>query len=158
MSDDQVTFRWKDYRHGSQVRLMTLSAEEFLRRFCLHVLPKGFVRSRHFGLMANSQRSQSLEVCRKLLGMIPLVASTDIASTTAVWLCPICQAPMIVIQRLTAAEIKSRRRFTKGRAKDIRISWIGAEDTDTGLGCPGSFFNPDQYCHVLRARFGMVLP
>ena len=49
VTDDQVTFRWKDYRHGSQVRLMTLSAEEFLRRFCLHVLPKGFVRIRFYG-------------------------------------------------------------------------------------------------------------
>jgi putative transposase len=46
MTEDQVTFRWKDYRHGRLVRLMTLSAEEFLRRFCLHVLPKGFVRIR----------------------------------------------------------------------------------------------------------------
>ena len=65
--DDQVTFRWKDYRHGSQVRLMTLSAEEFLRRFCLHVLPKGFVRIRFYGFLAPRCRTEALARCRRAL-------------------------------------------------------------------------------------------
>jgi hypothetical protein len=47
----RVTFRWRDYAHGNQQRLMTLAATEFLRRFFLHVLPKGFVRIRHFGFL-----------------------------------------------------------------------------------------------------------
>ena len=51
--DDRVTFRWKDYAHGNKKRKMTLSADEFLRRFLLHVLPRGFVRIRHFGFLAN---------------------------------------------------------------------------------------------------------
>src|SRR5919109_571985 len=58
---DQVTFRWKDYAHGNKKRKMTVAADEFIRRFLLHVLPKGFVRIRHFGFMANAQRSASLD-------------------------------------------------------------------------------------------------
>jgi len=103
---NSVTFRWRDYARGNKKRKMTVSADEFIRRFLVHVLPKGFVRIRHFGFMANYQRSQSLELCRKLLGMPPIAPSTDIVSTSAVRLCPICQAPMIVLQRLTAAEIR----------------------------------------------------
>jgi len=53
---NQVTFRWRDYAHGNKKRKMTLSAEEFIRRFLLHVLPQGLVRIRHFGFMANHQR------------------------------------------------------------------------------------------------------
>ena len=52
VTDDTVSFRWKDYRHGSQIRTLTLDADEFLRRFLLHVLPKRFVRIRYFGLLA----------------------------------------------------------------------------------------------------------
>ena len=55
---DNVTFRWRDYAHGNVQRTMTITAEEFIRRFLLHVLPKGFVRIRHFGFMANFQRSE----------------------------------------------------------------------------------------------------
>jgi hypothetical protein len=72
---DRVTFRWKDYAHGNKERKMTVLAEEFLRRFLLHVLPKGFVRIRHFGFMANAQRAASLELWRKLLDMAPIVHS-----------------------------------------------------------------------------------
>jgi len=63
-----VSFRWKDYAHGDRQRIMTLAATEFLRRFLLHVLPKGFVRIRHFGLLANPVRARKLELCRTLLG------------------------------------------------------------------------------------------
>ena len=64
---ERVTFRWKDYAHGNQQRLMTLAATEFLRRFFLHVLPKGFVRIRHFGFLANRFRAARLKLCRQLL-------------------------------------------------------------------------------------------
>jgi hypothetical protein len=60
MNGDQVTFRWKDYAHGNRKRKMTLPANEFLRRFFLHVLPRGFVRIRHFGFLANRRRSKLL--------------------------------------------------------------------------------------------------
>lgn len=66
--DGHVTFRWKDYAHGSQQRRMTLSAVEFMRRFLLHVLPSGFVKIRHYGFMANRFRQAKLELCRRLLG------------------------------------------------------------------------------------------
>jgi hypothetical protein len=68
MDDQSVTFRWKDYAHGNRPGTMTLPAEEFLRRFLLHVVPRGFMRIRHFGLLANRHRSRHLEQCRKLLG------------------------------------------------------------------------------------------
>jgi len=62
-----VTFRWRDYAHGSKQKMMTLTATEFLRRFFLHVLPKGFVRIRQYGWMANRCRSQCATRCRTLL-------------------------------------------------------------------------------------------
>ncbi len=71
VADGQVRFRWKDYAHGNRVKIMTLSAEEFLRRFLLHVLPGGFVRIRHFGFLANRGRRAKLAVCRTLLAVAP---------------------------------------------------------------------------------------
>ena len=68
---EQVSFQWKDYAHGSAQKVMTLAATEFLRRFFLHVLPKGFVRIRHFGFLANRFRTQSLALCRQLLTSPP---------------------------------------------------------------------------------------
>jgi hypothetical protein len=67
MEDGKVTFRWRDYAHGRKQRKMTLSAEEFIRRFLLHVLPKGLVRIRYYGWMANRRR-QCAALCRELLG------------------------------------------------------------------------------------------
>ena len=71
----QVSFRWKDYAHGSKQRIMTLSADEFLRRFLLHVLPKGFVRIRFFGFLANRRRATLLPICRQLLAVQSTVES-----------------------------------------------------------------------------------
>jgi hypothetical protein len=67
LSGGQVTFRWKDYADGNAIKEMTLDAREFTRRFLLHILPRGFVRIRHYGLLANRCRSERLECCRKLL-------------------------------------------------------------------------------------------
>jgi putative transposase/transposase-like zinc-binding protein len=102
---DHVTFRWRDYAHGNKQRLMTVSAAEFIRRFLVHVLPKGFVRIRHFGFMANAQRSASLQRCRQLLRTSPVISSTDSASAPSGWFCPKCGGPMIVVQRLTAIQL-----------------------------------------------------
>jgi putative transposase len=102
---DHVTFRWRDYAAGNKQRIMTVSSEEFMRRFLLHVLPKGFVRIRHFGVLANYRRSESIDLCRRLLGMMPLVRSTETASSKPLWRCPRCQAPLIIIQRLTAVQL-----------------------------------------------------
>ena len=67
VADGKVTFRYKDYAAGNEQKVLTLSADEFLRRFVQHVLPKGFVKMRHYGLLANRQREFKLNVCRLLL-------------------------------------------------------------------------------------------
>ncbi len=67
MDDGKVSFSWKDYAHGNRRRVMTLEAHEFLRRFLLHALPRGFNRLRHFGFLANRHRAAKLEICRTLL-------------------------------------------------------------------------------------------
>ena len=102
---DHVTFRWRDYAGGNKIRTLTVSADEFIRRFLLHVLPKGFVRIRHFGVMANYNRSESIALCRELLAMTPLIRSPEYRAPNATWLCPRCRARMIIIQRLTAAQL-----------------------------------------------------
>jgi hypothetical protein len=67
LQNGSVTFRWKDYAKQNQPALMTLHATEFIRRFLLHVLPKGLVRIRHFGFLANRCRRQNISLCRRLL-------------------------------------------------------------------------------------------
>ncbi len=67
LQDGRVTFRYKDYADDHRSKTMTLSADEFLRRFSQHVLPKGFVKMRHYGLLANRHREERLDVCRRLL-------------------------------------------------------------------------------------------
>jgi hypothetical protein len=98
---DQVRFRWKDYTRGNRVKTMTLPAEEFLRRFLLHVLPGGFVRIRHFGFLANRGRTAKLARCRALLAAAPPpppAAPEPVASLlfrlTGVDIeqCPVCHA------------------------------------------------------------------
>lgn len=89
---------------------MTLGATEFLRRFFLHVLPKGFVRIRHFGFLANRFRASHLALGRQLLGsghlMLEEVHPQQAQSESpSLWHCPRCGASMIVIQRFTAAEL-----------------------------------------------------
>jgi Putative transposase/Transposase zinc-binding domain len=101
---EQVSFQWKDYAHDNAQKMMTLAATEFLRRFFLHVLPKGFVRIRHFGLLANRFRTQALTECRRLLEVSTPVV-TAVREQTATWHCPLCGAPMEVRQAFTAAEL-----------------------------------------------------
>ena len=64
---ERLHFRYRDYTHGRKQRKMTLAAEEFIRRFLLHVLPKGFVRIRHYGWLANRCRTEGVRLCRELL-------------------------------------------------------------------------------------------
>jgi len=109
---ERVTFHWKNYAHGGKQGHMTLVATEFLRRFFLHVLPKGFVRIRHFGFLVNRSRASSLELCRQLLtsnSSAPAETGTCKISpeSSTLWHCPRCGAAMIVIQRFTAAELST---------------------------------------------------
>ena len=104
-----VTFRWRDSAHNNEQKLLPLSVDEFLRRFLLHLLPQGFVRIRNFGFLANRRRATTLPLCFPLLGSAPLAkAEVSTAGSSDAWLCPKCGGPMLVIERLTAAEIQLR--------------------------------------------------
>jgi hypothetical protein len=86
LDDGRVRFRWKDYADGDRVKVMELEAEEFLRRFLLHVGPDGFVRIRHFGLLANRTRKAKLARCRALLAQPPAPADHPVESVQALML------------------------------------------------------------------------
>ena len=112
-NDQGVTFQWKDYRSKQRFRhkSMTLSTDEFIRRFLIHVLPGGFHRIRHYGLLANSGRRDNLKRARELLidktadeeitenGVIVSAESNEIPETLpATYLCPDCGSPMVIIE------------------------------------------------------------
>jgi hypothetical protein len=80
IDNDQIRFRWKDYRQSDQIKTMTLSAGEFIRRFLLHVLRNGFRRIRYYGFLGNRHREERLALCRRLLGM--QVAEPDTAGSS----------------------------------------------------------------------------
>jgi Putative transposase/Transposase zinc-binding domain len=108
--EEQVTFRWRDSAHHNEQKLLTLSLDEFLRRFLLHLLPKGFMRIRNFGFLANRRRATTLPLCFQLLGSAPQTEQGTSAAkdATPLWRCPKCGGPMLVIERLTAAEMQLR--------------------------------------------------
>jgi hypothetical protein len=101
---ERVTFRWKDYAHDGQWRTMTLTAMEFLRRFVQHVLPRGFVRIRQWGYLANACRTARLARARALLACLPVSPASPDAPAT-VWTCPRCGASMIIGLPLTARQL-----------------------------------------------------
>ena len=108
MDETGVTFRWKDYRATGKTRhkTMTLEPEEFMRRFLLHVLPSGFHRIRHYGLIANNARKENLALARELLRVAPLTTSdaepadtpSDVVRPT--FICSHCGAPMVIVHVL----------------------------------------------------------
>ena len=110
VTDAQVTFRWKDYAHHNKRRTMTLTHEEFLRRFLQHVLPKGFPRIRYFGSLANRRRGALLPLCRTLLAVQPPSAQAMPVAAPILWLCPSCHGPMRVVERLTAHQLHREER------------------------------------------------
>jgi hypothetical protein len=99
--NDRVSFLWRDYAHGGKKKVMTVSSDEFLRRFLIHVLPKGLVRIRHFGLLANRRRSAMLTRCRALLGMTACVDPPETPNLR----CPACSGIMLVVERLTPGQL-----------------------------------------------------
>ncbi|WP_412050560.1 IS91 family transposase [Hoeflea sp. Naph1] len=95
---DRVAFRWKDYRHQGQQKVMTLDADEFIRRFLLHTLPDGLHRIRHYGLLANGHRQLKLDLCRKLLNVPPPpVEEPDVKPPPLAHRCPCCGGAMAII-------------------------------------------------------------
>ena len=103
-----VTFRWKDYRAKGKTRhkTMTLTTDEFMRRFLLHVLPSGFHRIRHYGLLANAGRCDHLAKVRELLTVAPtqepkeVMADVPVKEVQPAFVCPDCGAAMIIIEIL----------------------------------------------------------
>ena len=115
MEDGKVSFRWKDYAHGGKQRKMVLAVEEFIRRFLLHVLPKGFVRIRHYGWMANRCRRKCAALCRTLLGQEAEQPETMPASDiTASRQCPFCGGVVEVVEMIVPREL-SRHRQSRRR-------------------------------------------
>jgi hypothetical protein len=112
IAEGKVTFRYKDYRREAQQKTMTLQAEEFIRRFLLHVLPQGFQRIRYYGFLANRYRAQKLAHCRELLGMPSCESPASEAAKDyreryeeltgcSLRVCPVChQGRMLVIEIL----------------------------------------------------------
>jgi Putative transposase/Transposase zinc-binding domain len=110
IEEGNVAFRWKDYRHGNRQKVMTVAADEFIRRFLLHVLPEGFHRIRYYGFLGNRHRAQKLARCRDLLGMPIPDPSVDPSETDyrdryedltghSLRNCPAChQGQMIIIE------------------------------------------------------------
>jgi len=108
LTDTEVAFRWKDYRHHGKSKLMTLTAFEFIRRFLLHTLPDGFHRIRHYGFLANGHRTEKLALCRKLLEAPPAAPAPPAADEAATSLpphrCPCCGGTMIRLTTLPRLE------------------------------------------------------
>lgn len=108
---NQISFRWRDSAHGNRKRIMMLSVDEFLRRFLLHLLPRGFMRIRNFGFLANRRRAQLLPLCFRLLGAAQTSTPTAVSAqgpTPSSWNCPHCGGTMLVVERLSAAQLLLR--------------------------------------------------
>jgi hypothetical protein len=103
IDDASVTFKWKDYAHNSKPSTMTLTHEDFLRRFLPHILPKGLPRVRYFGWLANRRRGHLLPLCRTLLQQNP--NPSEIPDKPCIPHCPRCHGEMRIIERLTAAQL-----------------------------------------------------
>jgi hypothetical protein len=115
LDDGRVTFRLKDYTEGGRRKRLTLDAEEFLRRFVQHVLPRGFVKIRHYGLLANGQREARLTRCRRLL-LVATVAAAAAPSADTVRIkpaqprcCPECGGTRLVYRALARAPLPATR-------------------------------------------------
>ncbi len=104
ITERSVSFRWKDYRHHGKTKVMTLDADEFIRRFLQHTLPDGFHRIRHYGFLANGQRAAKIALCRKLLA-VPSPEPQTTADAEAIGspgappsdTCPCCGGTMITL-------------------------------------------------------------
>jgi Putative transposase len=116
IDDGKVCFRWKDYRNANRAATMSLAADEFIRRFLIHVLPDGFQRIRYYGFLCNRQRESKLARCRELLGMSRAepAAASDLSGDyrdlyesltgTSLTVCPVCgEGHMLVIEVIPRA-------------------------------------------------------
>jgi len=131
--DGKVTFRWKDYAQGNRSRTMTLDAPEFIRRFLLHSLPKGFQRVRQYGFLANRVRQEKLSLCRELLSdasrratttdrTIPENTDNDVQldpnSSTTDGICPACQKGRMAIVEVIEPDAQYQKRLSTPQPYD----------------------------------------
>jgi hypothetical protein len=114
LKNGHVVFRWRDSAHKNKKRLMRLRVDEFLRRFLLHVLPRGFVRIRHFGVFAHRRRGALLPLClaclqRSSLGNVAgSPHSVSLTEPRPLWTCPRCGGPMVIVERLSTSDTRLR--------------------------------------------------
>jgi len=111
LAHGNVTFRWRDSAHNNRKRIMSLPVDEFLRRFLLHLLPRGFMRIRNFGFLANRRRAELLSLCFRLLHADSTPTSSASSAATSIhshWNCPICGGVMQVVERLSATALLLR--------------------------------------------------
>jgi Putative transposase/Transposase zinc-binding domain len=123
LTDGQVTFRWKDYANGQAEKHMTVEAFEFIRRFLLHVVPAGFMRIRHYGLLANRQREKNVQLCRQLLGTpaeeplrpekMPASAGTKEEDKSGNLHCRVCQEGLMVVVEKLVEDPRACDRFRR---------------------------------------------
>ncbi len=110
MTDNRVSFRWKDYRHHGKSKVMALDADEFIRRFLLHTLPDGVHRIRHYGFLANGHRAARLALCRTLLDARPPNPATEPASSPAttnlLHRCQCCGGMMLILGTLPRSTLR----------------------------------------------------
>jgi hypothetical protein len=118
IADGRVTFRWKDYRHHDRQKTLALEADEFIRRFLLHVLPDGFQRIRHYGFLSHRYRQAKLALCRQLLGVVLILTGAvqpqdkpgyqdlyEKLTGKSLRECPVChRGQMVTIALLTAPD------------------------------------------------------
>jgi hypothetical protein len=111
LADDRVSFCWRDSKDGNRIKVMTLEAVEFIRRFLLHILPSGFVKIRHFGFLANRNRAAALTLCRQHLKDVTPTRSAAVAFTEEQQQamerrCPVCQKGTLrIVAWLSAADL-----------------------------------------------------
>ena len=130
MQNGQVTFTWKDYRQGGMRKTMTLAATEFIRRFLLHILPKHFVRIRHYGMLGNPVHREKLAQCRRHLGVCAEAQSQTVERLKDTWqellqrltgvdatLCPHCKiGHLVVCTTLQRTDVPRHFRARRGAA------------------------------------------
>ena len=115
LKDDRVHFKWRDSRHGNKVKVMSLCAQDFIRRFLLHILPKGFVRIRHSGVLGNRDRQKRLAICREILNQeIPEPQPPESAA--------------VIMKRLTGIDIEQCPHCQTGRLRIIATVYARAAE------------------------------
>ena len=164
-----VTFTWKDYARGNYSSLMTLSTDEFMRRFLLHVLPRGFQRLRQFGLLANRHRRLKLQTCRTLLGVahtpvidaLPADDQTLYQTLTGNSLrhCPACQTGLMQWRASTPAALQPGTQPATGPSTACAPTLIPPEENHDDSHYFQHFI-PDSLCanHGSAASYSVRCP